>query len=122
MWEVEYTDEFGLWWDELADSEHISIKGYIDLLKLYGTKLKFPYCSGIQGSKHHHMRELRVQHKGEPYRILYAFDPNRTAICLVGGQKTGDDRWYKKFVPIADKLYDEHLRVLRKEKSFHETH
>jgi hypothetical protein len=61
------------------------------------------------------MRELRVQHKGEPYRILYAFDSRRAAILLIGGKKTGDDRWYKTFVPLADKLYDEHLAQLEKE-------
>lgn len=64
---------------------------------------------------HSQMRELRVHHKGEPYRILYAFDPRRAAIPLIGGKKTGNDRWYKTFVPLADKLYDEHLAQLEKE-------
>lgn len=61
------------------------------------------------------MRELRVQHAGRPYRVLYAFDPRRTAILLVGGDKTGDDRWYQTFVPLADDLYDLHLEQLRRE-------
>ena len=61
------------------------------------------------------MRELRVQHQGMPYRVLYAFDPRRTAILLIGGNKTGNDRWYEEFVPRADRLYDEHLRQLREE-------
>ena len=61
------------------------------------------------------MRELRVQHRGRPYRVLYAFDPRRTAILLIGGDKTGNDRWYEEFVPLADRLYDEHIAVLRKE-------
>jgi len=61
------------------------------------------------------MRELRVQHQGEPYRVLYAFDPRRTAILLIGGNKTGDDRWYDTFVPIADRLYDEHIAAIHKE-------
>ncbi len=55
------------------------------------------------------MKELRVQHQGEPYRILYVFDPRRLAILLVGGCKKSDDRWYEKNVPIADDLYDTHL-------------
>jgi hypothetical protein len=46
---------------------------------------------------------------------LYAFDPLRTAILLLGGDKTGDDRWYEKSVPVADRLYNEHLDELRKE-------
>jgi len=61
------------------------------------------------------MRELRVQSGGRPIRVFYAFDPRRMAILLIGGDKTGDDRFYETFVPIADRLYDEHLDVLRKE-------
>ena len=61
------------------------------------------------------MRELRVQHRGDPYRILYAFDPRRTSILLIGGNKRGNNRWYKEFIPIADRLYDEHLQQLRDE-------
>jgi hypothetical protein len=55
------------------------------------------------------MRELRIQHAGEPYRILYAFDPKRQAILLVGGKKTGKDRWYEGAIRLADKLLDEYL-------------
>jgi hypothetical protein len=61
------------------------------------------------------MRELRVQHQGRPYRVLYAFDPRRAALLLIGGDKTGNDRWYEVFVPIADRLYDEHVKQLRDE-------
>ena len=60
------------------------------------------------------MRELRVQHKGNPYRVLYAFDPIH-AILLLGGDKTGNDDWYDLNVPIADKLYDEHIKLLKRE-------
>ena len=61
------------------------------------------------------MRELRVQSAGKPIRTFYAFDPRRTAILLIGGDKTGDDRFYKRFGPQADRLYDEHLRELKDE-------
>ena len=63
------------------------------------------------------MRELRIQHQGRPFRVLYAFDPNRAAILLIGGDKTGNDRWYEVFVPIADRLYGEHLKELEEEKN-----
>jgi hypothetical protein len=52
--------------------------------------------------------------KAPPYRVLYAFDPNRNAILLVGGDKTGNNRWYEIFVPVADRLYDQHLKELEK--------
>jgi len=61
------------------------------------------------------MRELRIQHEGRPYRVLYAFDPRRTAILLIGGEKTGDDRWYEHYVPLADAVYERHLRELEDE-------
>src|SRR6267142_4729650 len=62
------------------------------------------------------MRELRIQHAGRPYRVLYAFDPRRAAILLIGGDKTGNDRWYETYVPVADRLYADHLKQLKKEK------
>jgi hypothetical protein len=62
------------------------------------------------------MRELRIQHAGRPYRILYAFDPRRSAILLVSGDKTGNGRWYDQMIPVADRLFDEHLKELREQK------
>lgn len=112
MWEVEYTDEFGEWWNTLNEAEQIDITACVGLLETFGPNLRFPYSSGIENSKHPRMRELRVQHKGRPYRILYAFDPRRCAILLTGGDKTGDDRFYETIIPIADFLYDQHLEEI----------
>ncbi len=108
--EVEYTDDFSQWWETLTEAEQVDIIAIVGLLEAKGTTLRHPYSSGINDSKHSHMRELRIQHKGRPYRVLYAFDPRRRAILLIGGDKTGDKRWYKKFIPVADKLYDQHLK------------
>ena len=85
------------------------------LLVEKGPHLDHPHSSAIRGSTVGHMRELRKQHAGRPYRVLYAFDPRRTAILLIGGDKTGDDRWYDRIIPVADRLYVEHLEELRKE-------
>lgn len=85
------------------------------LLEERGPNLGFPHSSGINGSKHSQMRELRTQHEARPYRTLYAFDPRRSAILLIGGDKTGNDRWYEVNIPIADRLYDNHLEQLQKE-------
>lgn len=87
----------------------------VRLLEQYGPALPRPHSETIHCSRHRNMKELIVQHQGRPYRVLYAFDPRRVAILLLGGDKTGDDRWYDKFVPVADRLYDEHLEDLRKE-------
>ena len=114
-WEVEYTDEFGDWWNGLTEAEQESVDASVHLLEERGPRLGHPHSSGIARSKHPHMRELRIQHRGRPYRVLYAFDPRRAAILLIGGNKTGNDRWYKEYVPRADRLYDEHLAALGKE-------
>jgi hypothetical protein len=116
-WPVEYTDEFGHWWDTLAAAEQVSIDAHIRKLEQRGPNLPFPYSSGITGSRHAQMRELRVQCGGKPLRVFCAFDPRRTAILLIGGDKTGDKRFYERMIPIADALYDEHLDELEKEKN-----
>ena len=114
-WIVEYTDEFGEWWASLAEDEQVSLDASVRLLENRGPDLGFPHSSGINRSKHGHMRELRTQHDGRPLRTLYAFDPRRAAILLIGGDKTGDKRWYDVHIPVADVLYDKHLEQIRKE-------
>ena len=85
----------------------------MELLEEMGPLLPFPHSSGVEGSRHSHMRELRIQSHGDPLRVFYAFDPNRRAVLLIGGNKTGKDkRFYKTMIPQADALYDEHLNSL----------
>lgn len=114
-WAVEMTDEFVRWWNTLDEDQQDAVAVRVRLLEELGTSLRFPYSSGVQSSRHSHMRELRLQHQGRPFRVIYAFDPRRAAILLIGGDKTGDDRFYQTIVPRADKLYDQHLASLRRE-------
>jgi hypothetical protein len=111
-YKVEYTDEFQEWCVALDAKTLPSIDARVKLLEEIGPNLPFPLSSAVNGSRHQHMRELRLQHKGDPYRILYAFDPRRVAILLLGGNKKGNDRWYEENVPKADKLYDQVLKEL----------
>lgn len=115
VWNVEYTNEFGEWWNSVTETIQNNVTATVELLEEHGPNLKFPHSSGIEGSRHSHMRELRMQSSGKPVRIFYAFDPARSAILLIGGDKTGDDRFYETYIPVADRLYDEHLEELRKE-------
>ena len=115
LWCIEYTDEFGVWWDGLSDAEQESVAASVGLLERLGPDLPVPHSSGVVGSRHGHMRELRVQHRGRPLRVLYAFDPRRVGLLLVGGDKTGDRRWYDVFVPVADRIYGDHIVALKTE-------
>ena len=108
-WEVEYTNEFDDWWQDLSVQQQRSLTAKVALLMQFGTSLGFPHSSDIRGSRHGGMRELRAQSGGRPLRIFYAFDPRRTSILLIGGDKTGNDRFYERYVPLADRLFDEYL-------------
>jgi hypothetical protein len=92
-------------WPDRGQQEDFT--AVVTLLMEHGPQLPFPYSSGIEGSKHDHMRELRVQTSGKPLRGFYAFDPRRTAILLIGGDKTGDNRFYERMIPVADRIYDD---------------
>ena len=114
-WGVEYTDQFEEWWNGLDSAEQEDVAAKVGLLEECGPAPGRPHVDTIRGSRHPNMKELIVQHAGRPYRILFAFDPRRSAILLIGGDKTGRDRWYEEYVPRADRLYDQHLETLRRE-------
>ena len=115
MWNVEFTDEFEEWWNSLNEDEQEAVAILVNLLRKEGIALKFPYSSDVKQSRHGNMRELRSQCKGHPLRTFYAFDPRRTAILLIGGDKTGNDDFYNKIVPKADKIFDEYLKEIQEE-------
>ena len=115
MWNVEFTDEFYAWWRTLSDSQQDALQASIELLEMNGPSLGRPHADTIKGSRHPNMKELRTQWAGTPLRTFFAFDPRRSAILLIGGDKTGDKRFYDKMLPVADDLYDVYLKELRKE-------
>ncbi len=113
VWEVEFTDEFGQWWRSLSENQQDDIAYSVSLLAELGPSLGFPHSSKVTSSRHSGMRELPTQSGGRPLRTLYIFDPSRTAILLIGGDKTGNDRSYEQFVPVADRIYQQYLEELR---------
>lgn len=114
-WQIEYTDEFESWWQTLTEDQQDDIVSVVQILEKKGIKLPFPYSSNVKGSKHSHLRELRIQSSGKPIRIFYAFDPRRVAILLIGGDKTGNKRFYNQYIPIADRLYEKYIEEITKE-------
>ena len=113
-WEVEYTDELGDWWADLTQAEQESIDASVRLLEARGPNLGYPHtsASGVPGIR---TCVSFVCNMRDALPAAYAFDPRRCAILLIGGDKTGDGRWYEVHVPIADRLYDTHLETLQKE-------
>ena len=108
-WGILYADEFGAWWDGLSEEEQDDVAYGVGLLEQKGPQLKRPYADVVHGSRFPNMKELRVQHEGRPYRILFIFDPERNAVLLIGGDKTGNTRWYVEYVPKADAIYTAYL-------------
>jgi hypothetical protein len=113
MAEVEGTEEFEEWFLALGEKEAAAVARVVGLLEAKGVALGFPYSSEIKGAEA--IRELRVQSRGRPLRVFYAFDPLRRAVLLLGGDKTGDKRFYEAFVPRAERIWAEYLAGLEKQ-------
>jgi hypothetical protein len=114
-WTVLFDEEFAEWLDTLPENLQNKILRLITLLEHQGPNLGRPRVDGIKGSAYSNMKELRVQHKGDPWRVLFAFDTQRNAILLVGGNKAGNERWYAESIPIADQRFRRHLESLKNE-------
>ena len=112
VWEVEVSDEFRAWYEGLNTGERMSIATCVELLESNGPGLGRPYVDTLNGSTYPNMKELRVQHQGRPYRILFAFDPRRNAYLILGGDKTGDKDWYVDAIRRADAIYAQHLKEI----------
>ena len=113
-WQVEYTDQFGEWWDNLAEEEQEAVTAAVNVLERGGPNLGRPLVDTIKQSRHKNMKELIPP--ASDIRVLFAFDPRRAAILLIGGDKSGEwSAWYDRIVPVADDLFDEHLRELESE-------
>jgi hypothetical protein len=114
-WEVLFDEEFAEWLDTLDAGLRARIAAHVALLEQFGPNLGRPRVDTVKGSVFSNMKELRVQYQGEPWRILFAFDPERSAILLVGGNKSGDKRWYEEQVRVADRRFRRHLDRLEQE-------
>lgn len=109
MAEVIATDEFATWYAHLNDQEAEAVEFVVELLEKQGIALGFPYSSKLEGTKIN-LRELRAQSGGKPLRVSYSFDPKRQAVLLLGGDKTGKDRFYKQFVAESERIWEQYLK------------
>lgn len=118
-WTIVYRPHYSAWFGKCGEAMQNEILAHLEVLKTVGPNLGRPRVDHIKGSAHQNMKELRIQFKGDPVRILFAFDPDRRAVLLLGGTKTGDDRWYRKHVPLADQEFRLHLQEMQAEKRTH---
>jgi hypothetical protein len=115
-WNVEGTDQFADWYQSLDAAESGRIDAAVELLEEHGPALGRPLVDTVTGSAFANMKELRVSTGSGQLRVLFIFDPRRTAILLLGGNKAGQWRaWYTENIPTADQLYREYLAELRQE-------
>ena len=110
-WTVSFADEFELEFDALAPEVQDAIFARMLLLEREGPSLGRPHADTLTGSTHANMKELRCTAAGGVWRIAFAFDPDRQAILLVGGDKSGgsEKRFYKQLIARADDRFDRHL-------------
>ena len=112
--EVNFTDEFGDWWEGLATEQQEDITARVELLEQHGPALGRPVVDRVVSSTFHNMKELRCSSDGA-LRVLFAFDPRREAILLLGGDKTGNwEAWYRQAIPEADRLYADYVKDLHR--------
>ena len=110
MTDVIGTKTFEDWYMALGDADTKAVGRGVGLLEARGVHLPYPYSSAIEGASFR-LRELRIQSQGRPIRVFYAFDPQRQAVLLLGGDKTGNDRFYETYVPKAERLWREYLET-----------
>lgn len=114
-WNVVLCDEFEPEFERLAEAVQDELLAHMRVLERFGPSLGRPHVDTLAGSRHANMKELRFKTKGGIWRVAFAFDPRRTAIVLVAGDKSGyNKRWfYRRLMKAADRRFDRHLAVMQ---------
>ena len=115
IWSILFHDDFADEFAALTESLQDELLAHALLLRDFGPGLGRPTVETLKGSKHANMKEMRFAWAGEVWRVAFAFDPERQAILLVGGDKGGADqrRFYKRLIAVADERFDRHLTTLK---------
>ena len=115
-WTVEIGDEFEPEFNELHEDVRTELLALSRLLQQFGPQLGRPRVDTLNGSRHANMKELRFSAADGEWRVAFAFDPTRSAILLVAGDKSGVSKknFYKRLIAKADKRFDAHLSRLKK--------
>jgi len=113
-WDVRFDPDFAARAREFVRAAQLEIAALAGLLQRFGPQLRRPHCDTLKGSKHANMKELRFTLPDGEWRIAFAFDPERHAILLVGGSKSGvsERQFYKDLARVADARFTAHLKTL----------
>jgi hypothetical protein len=114
-WAVEFHADFAVEFMDMVAEAQDELAAHVELLKAVGSRLGRPYADTLKGSAHANMKELRFAAADGIWRVAYAFDPERKAILLVAGDKSGvsQRRFYASLIRKADKRFAAHLEVRR---------
>ena len=117
-WDIQFDDLFFAEAEAFDIAVRTELAACLILLGEFGPALKRPHCDTLKGSRHANMKELRFAADDGVWRVAFAFDPKRSAIMLVAGDKSGvsEKRFYKKLIATADDRFDAHLASLKKKK------
>ncbi len=110
-WTIQFTIEYEAWFDSLSKKDQIAIATDLKVLAQIGPTLGRPHVDQVKGSRYPNMKELRTKVSGHVYRSFFAFDPERQAVILNGGDKKGKDqgKFYKRLIAEADKILTKYL-------------
>lgn len=110
MWPVQTTDLFDAWFDTLTEGAQEKVLAALLVLQRTGPVTGRPLVDAVKGSCYNNMKELRIQYRGSPIRIFFAFDPYRRAVILCAGTKAGHEKsFYEKMIRLADTEFKRHL-------------
>jgi hypothetical protein len=117
-WEVDLHDDFLREYRNLRKDVQDELLAQIELLEQFGPQLRRPRADTLNGSRHANMKELRFDAADGVWRVAFAFDPNRKAILLVAGDKSGvsEKRFYRQLIDKADARFDAHLARVKWQK------
>ena len=111
---IKVTEEFQAWFDSLSGRERREVNRVINLLESLGVALAYPHSSALEGARYS-LRELRPKRGDSPLRVIYAFDPLREVLLLLGGDKSNDKRFYERIIPKAERIWEKHLKDLEED-------
>lgn len=109
-WQVILCDEFEPEFDALPSLLQDELLAHLKMLEAKGPLLGRLLVDTLKGCTLTNLKELRFSWNNQPFRYLFAFDPKRSAIVLVGGSKAGDKRFYEKMIPVAEQRFARHLK------------